>query len=118
MNESYKQVRKENLQPYTWGGACLAWSLQQSDNVIIKEEMMPPGTSEHLHFHRITEQFFYILSGDAHFFTNGKEFDITSGEGVSIFAGCPHKISNQTENDLRFLVISAPGNPNDRVEVE
>ena len=36
----------ENTPHYTWGNHCDAWTLIQSDQVIIKEEKMPLNTEE------------------------------------------------------------------------
>lgn len=114
---------KKHTDPYTWGASCKAWVLQQSGNMIIKEEMMPPGTCETLHFHEKTEQFFYILEGVALFsieVADGarKSYSVQSGEGTGIRPGKAHRIENAAGTDLRFLVISAPGYPKDRIELE
>lgn len=117
MENGNKIAGKEYTAAYTWGDACKAWLLQQSENVIIKEEMMPPGTSESLHLHEGMEQFFYILEGQATFILDGKTVHVKSREGLSIRAGLPHKIINNTKEPLTFIVISAPGSAGDRIEI-
>lgn len=66
-------INSKNSKSYNWGNNCKAWELLQSDHVIIKEELMPPQTEEQLHFHEKTEQFFYILEGEATFVIDQKK---------------------------------------------
>ena len=52
---------KENSEHYFWGEQCDSWVFHNNDNLVVKQEMMPPKTSEKLHFHKLAQQFFYIL---------------------------------------------------------
>ncbi|RAV28695.1 cupin domain-containing protein [Sinomicrobium soli] len=110
-------TNKENSAHYVWGDKCDAWTLLQSENGIIKEECMPSNTEEQLHYHNETEQFFYILEGVATFFLDGKEIQVSGNEGIGIKAKQAHKICNKSAGPLRFLVVSIPGNPVDRVNI-
>tara|TARA_R110002049_G_scaffold306632_1_gene505411 strand:- start:2272 stop:2616 length:345 start_codon:yes stop_codon:yes gene_type:complete len=110
-------VNKTNTKQYQWGNNCNAWELFQSKNAIIKEEIMPPLTEEQLHLHKKTEQFFYILEGEATFIVDGKKGVVSQNEGIKIKIGQPHKICNDASRILRFLVISFPGNVNDRINL-
>ncbi|MDL5511234.1 cupin domain-containing protein [Arenibacter sp. M-2] len=111
-------LNKTNTKQYQWGNNCNAWELFQSKNAIIKEEIMPPQTDEQLHLHKKTEQFFYILEGKATFIVDGKKEVVSQNEGIQIKIEHPHKICNDTSRILRFLVISFPGNVNDRINLE
>lgn len=75
---------------------------------------MPPNTMEQLHYHQHTEQFFYILEGTATFLIDGIESNASQFSGIVIPKGSRHCISNRADHPLRFLVISAPGNQDDR----
>lgn len=109
---------KTDKNHYTWGDNCDAWTLMQSDNIIIKEEKMPPNTEERLHFHNEVEQVFYIINGKASFLIEEKEYLVSKNEGIKVHSKASHKISNKGSEELHFLVISLPGYPNDRVNVE
>ncbi|MEE1963901.1 cupin domain-containing protein [Allomuricauda taeanensis] len=110
-------ISKQNSTHYQWGNHCDAWTLLQSENVIIKEEKMPPNTEEQFHYHNETAQFFYILEGAATFLLNKKEIVVKQNEGIKIEEKLPHKIGNKNTGVLHFLVISFPGNPTDRVNL-
>ncbi len=79
---------------------------------------MPPGTSEVKHFHNRARQFFYILKGSAVFEIGQSRQIVNENEGVEIPVSVPHKIINDSENDLIFLVISQPESRSDRINIE
>ncbi|WP_228413727.1 hypothetical protein [Chryseobacterium sp. CH21] len=49
---------KENSEHYIWGNQCDSWILKNTHNLSIKQEKVPAGTSEKLHYHKVAEQFF------------------------------------------------------------
>jgi mannose-6-phosphate isomerase-like protein (cupin superfamily) len=75
---------KNNSEHYIWGSNCDSWVLKTSANLSVKQEVMPSGTSEKLHFHENAEQFFYILKGEAVFYCNEEKFSLKTGESISI----------------------------------
>jgi hypothetical protein len=60
-----QQVNKANAEHYTWGQSCEGWYLVKNDRMTIIQERMPPGSSETLHRHAHSRQFFFILGGSA-----------------------------------------------------
>lgn len=108
---------RENSSYYIWGDQCEAWTLLHSVNGIVKEEQMPSDRQEQLHFHDETEQFFYVLDGQATFVLDGERITLSKNQGLHVPAKKPHKICNDSKQDLRFLVISFPGHAKDRVNL-
>jgi len=108
---------KNNSEHYIWGNGCDSWILKDSENLSVKQETMPSGTVEKLHFHQYAEQFFYILKGEAVFYINEDKLSIKAGESISVSPKSKHYISNESEGDLEFLVVSNPSTNNDRTEV-
>jgi len=98
-----------NTPCYEWGTGCLAWVLSTGAACTIKEELMAPGTREQLHLHKAATQFFYILEGSAEMYLDGERFFLTTNQGLEIPPMTTHYIANNAENQLRFLVITAPG---------
>ncbi|WP_343659985.1 cupin domain-containing protein [Chryseobacterium sp.] len=109
---------KENSQHYIWGDQCDSWILKNTQNLSVKQEKMPAGTSEKLHFHKVAEQFFYILKGEAVFFINEERFWVKQNESISIAPESKHLISNESAEEIEFLVISSPPADHDRIEVK
>ncbi|MCT2407335.1 cupin domain-containing protein [Chryseobacterium antibioticum] len=109
---------KDNSKHYIWGNGCDSWILNDSGNLSIKQEKMPPGTAEKLHFHNTAEQVFYILKGEAVLDINDERFLVKAGESISVQPGSKHFISNESQDEVEFLVISSPSTHNDRIEIE
>ena len=108
---------KNNSEYYIWGNGCDSWILKDSQKLSVKQEIMPSGTSEKLHFHEFAEQFFYILKGEAVFYINDEKFSLKAGESITVLPKSKHYISNESMEDLEFLVISNPSTNNDRKDI-
>ena len=109
-------VSKYNfLSHYKWGQDCDGWNLVDEDSISVKQEKMPPGASEKIHYHNKAHQFFYILNGMAEIEVDNKRFNINVGEGMHIKPGIPHRIFNRGKEDLEFILYSTPSTVNDRV---
>lgn len=109
------KTTKTNSEEYTWGEKCTGWHLVNTKALSVIQEVMPPGTQETKHKHALSQQFFYILQGQATFDIEGIEHTIDTNEGLHIKANIPHQIKNKTDEDLEFLVISQPHSHGDRI---
>ncbi|HEY8930609.1 MAG TPA: cupin domain-containing protein [Mucilaginibacter sp.] len=107
----------QNAEHYTWGQACDGWHLLKSDSLSVIQERMPPGTGEQLHYHHAAQQVFYILSGMATFEVEGAEQLVGANQSIHIKPGTRHRIFNNGDTDLHFLVISEPKAHGDRVSL-
>lgn len=105
----------ENAEHYNWGDNCDGWHLARSEQLSVIEERVLPGCFEVRHYHQHAEQFFYVLSGQARLEVEGTLYALHAGEGMHVPAGVKHQLSNQTQEDVRFLVISTPPSHGDRV---
>lgn len=110
-------VSKQNAEHYNWGNNCSGWHLLKLESLSVIEELMPPGTSEQLHYHQKAQQVFYILSGKADFELNGEVIILHVNESIHVPKGISHRITNAGNEDLRFLVISQPKSRGDRIEI-
>lgn len=113
-----KVVDTINAEHYNWGKNCGGWHFVKSESLSVIRETMPPAAKEKLHFHQKAQQFFYILSGVATFEIDGEGYNVSQGEGISILPGISHRISNNGNSDLEFLVVSEPKSHGDRVDIE
>ena len=107
----------ENAEHYTWGEQCDGWHLLKSDTLSVIQERMPPGTGEQLHYHHKAQQVFYILSGTATFEVGGEQKMIVANQSIHITPNTKHRIFNNGDADLHFLVISEPKAHGDRVNL-
>lgn len=108
---------KQPLQHYQWGDGCDGWNFVDEPGLSVKQERMPAGTSEAMHYHRNAQQFFFILEGVAHFEVEGETIEVKEQQGLHIPAGKKHRISNRTGNDLSFILSSQPSTAGDRINI-
>lgn len=111
-------IDKKAAEHYFWGENCDSWILVDNDDLSIKEESMPGGTTERLHFHTLSQQFFYILKGTASFYINNSKKIIDEHKGIMVKPNSNHYIANETDERLDFLVVSQPTTNNDRTLIE
>ncbi|WP_299838407.1 cupin domain-containing protein [uncultured Tenacibaculum sp.] len=109
-----KKSTKENSEHYYWGDQCSGWHLVKSNDLSIIEELMPPNTKEQKHHHKKAQQFFRVLKGIATFEIENSIITVESGEGIHIPANVKHRILNQQNENLEFIVISQPTTRGDR----
>ena len=110
-----RAVSKHNsLHHYKWGNDCDGWVLLDKDELSVKQERMPAQTSEALHYHEKAQQFFFILKGIATFEVEGKLFTVKANEGFYIYPGTKHRIANNSNEDLEFILSSQPSTNRDR----
>lgn len=111
------KINKTIAENYTWGNNCLSWILNNRESLSIKQELMPIGNKEQLHFHEKATQFFYVLKGQATFYLEDEVFILNPNDGLSVLNNTKHFIANESNDDIEFLVISQPSTNNDRVNV-
>ncbi|GAP99983.1 cupin domain-containing protein [Leptolyngbya sp. NIES-2104] len=104
-----------NAEQYPWGEGCRGWHLLKRDDFSIIEECVPPGQSEQRHFHEHSRQFFYILQGEAVLEIEGHCYRLRSHQGIEIPPNVAHQFRNESESEVRFLVISVPKAQGDRI---
>ena len=110
--------KNKALKHYQWGENCDGWNLVDETSLSVKLEKMPPHTSEQKHFHQYSQQFFYIIKGEAVFEIQRERIIVKTEEGIHIKAGIEHRIINESNEDLEFLLSSQPSTANDRINVE
>lgn len=110
-------VTKTNVPNYKWGNNCESWVLSDSPGLSVKQEKMPAGTREQLHYHEQATQFFFVLKGIALFYVEEEKIILKEQEGLTIEKGARHLVVNESNEPIEFLVISQPDTTNDRINV-
>jgi len=72
----------------------------------LAEARLPVGHATQRHYHKITEEFYFILEGEGTMEINGKSRSVGPGDGILIPAGAWHQIT--ASESLRFLCCCAP----------
>ena len=105
----------ETAEHYTWATRCDGWHLLRSPELSVIEEKMLPKTSEVAHFHSKSRQFFYVLSGTLTIWLGNETHTIGPEQGLEIPPTIVHRVFNESESDVRFIVTSAPPSHGDRI---
>ncbi|QQL45788.1 cupin domain-containing protein [Sulfuriroseicoccus oceanibius] len=75
-------------------------------NQSLAEATVPAGTSTDRHYHKLSEEFYFILEGTGTMEIDEVEREVGPGDAILIPAGAWHQIT-ATES-LRFLCCCAP----------
>ncbi len=106
------EIRKrETQQPFTTKDGSTITSLLDSANAPVKnqslaEALLPVGCSTQRHYHKESEEFYYVLGGRGRMEIDGEVETIGPGDAVLIPAGAWHQIT--AEQELVFLCCCAP----------
>ena len=106
----------KNAEHYLWGDGCDGWHFLNRDDASVIQERMPPGTSEKMHFHKLSRQFFFVLDGTATMDLDGEQIVLGKHQGIEVPPGVSHQLCNESSEDLSFLVFSVPKSHKDRYE--
>jgi mannose-6-phosphate isomerase-like protein (cupin superfamily) len=81
--------------------------------------IIPPGKASSMHYHKMSEETYYVLKGTATMIVNDNTFALSPGEACLIMPMERHKVSNIGDVDLEFLAVCAPAwTPDDSFFIE
>jgi len=75
----------------------------------LAEARLAAGAATTPHHHAVTEEIYYILSGDAAMTIDGETRPVGPGDAIAIPPGAVHTILNTGPGELVFLCTCAPG---------
>ena len=76
-------------------------------NQSLAEAAIPAGGATQRHYHKVSEEFYFILEGTGTMEIDGETQTVQPGDGILIPPGAWHQISAPTEA-LRLLCCCAP----------
>lgn len=75
-------------------------------NQSLAEASLPEGSSTQRHFHRLSEEFYYVLEGHGLMEIDGASREVGPGDAILIPPGAWHEL--QARSKMRFLCCCAP----------
>jgi mannose-6-phosphate isomerase-like protein (cupin superfamily) len=75
-------------------------------NQSLAEATVAAGSSTERHYHKQSEEFYFVLEGEGAMEIDGETLSVTSGDAILIPPGSWHQITASTP--LRFLCCCAP----------
>ncbi len=79
-----------------------------AQNQTLAEASLSPGQATERHYHRASEEIYFVLEGSGEIELDGERAAVSAGEAVLIPPGAWHQI-RAGEGELRFLCCCAPG---------
>ena len=74
----------------------------------LAEAAVPAGGATQRHYHRLSEEFYFLLEGRGTMEIDGETRKVGPGDAILIPAGAWHQITADTGETLRFLCCCAP----------
>ena len=74
----------------------------------LAEATLEPDEATQRHYHRATEEIYFVLKGSGRMEVGGDSKMIRPGDAVLIPAGAWHTLENNGNSELRFLCCCAP----------
>jgi mannose-6-phosphate isomerase-like protein (cupin superfamily) len=71
-----------------------------------------------MHYHTRARQLFYVIEGQLEIELAGEKVLLASGDSLEVAPVQHHRVTNLSEADAHFLVISSPSTTDDRVNLE
>jgi uncharacterized cupin superfamily protein len=72
----------------------------------IHDDVIPPGVTIGVHRHLQDEEYYYVVSGQGLMILDGEQFVVKTGDITAVFPGGEHGLANNSNADLRIIVIS------------
>ena len=79
----------------------------------LAEARVPVGGATTEHYHRQTEEIYYLTHGTGRLRIDGEERDVRAGDAIAIPPGARHKLWNTGTEPLRLLCCCAPAYEHD-----
>lgn len=77
-------------------------------NHSLAEARLAPGASTRRHYHKVSEEIYFITSGQGEMELDGEVRKVGPGDGILIPPGAWHELKNTGSEDLALLCCCAP----------
>ena len=98
-------------EPFTTKDGSTIRELQHTDAQSLAEARLEPGQVTERHYHRRSEEIYFVLEGAGVLELNGESVDVHAGDAVLIPPGAWHQI--RALESLRFLCCCSPAYAHD-----
>lgn len=88
--------------------SLLDLSVSPVANHSMAEAALPPGGQTDRHHHKVSEEMYYLVEGEALMEIDGEERAVVAGDAVLIPVGSWHQITNTGSGEMRMIVTCAP----------
>lgn len=99
--------------PFTTADGSTIRSILDLTNAPVEEQSLaeatlPPGGATERHYHVVSEEFYYILSGKGEMELSGETRSVGPGDAILIPKGQWHQITASSDAELKLLCCCSP----------
>ena len=87
---------------------CSRTAIRASKSKAWQRQGFNPAGAQRPHWHRVTEEIYYVLAGHGRMRIGESIRDVGPGDAIAIPPGEVHEITNTGTSELRFLCCCAP----------
>ena len=98
----------DRAEPFTTKDGSTIRELHRTDVQSLAEATLEPDEATQRHYHRVTEEIYFVLKGSGRMEVDGDSKTIRPGDAVLIPAGAWHTLENNGNSELRFLCCCVP----------
>ena len=95
-------------EPFTTKDGSTIRELHHTDVQSLAEATLEPDQATERHYHRVTEEIYFVVKGSGDMEVDGEHKRIAVGDAVLIPPGAWHTLHNNGTSELRFLCCCAP----------
>ena len=105
-------------EPFTTKDGSTIRELHHTEAQSLAEATLEPGEATERHYHRATEEIYFVLKGSGALEVDGDTRHVRPGDAVLIPAGAWHTLENDGSSELRILCCCAPPYSHDDTYLE
>ena len=100
-------------EPFVTKDGSTIRELHHTDAQSLAEATLEPGQATERHYHRVSEEIYFVVKGSGDMEVDGVHKRIAVGDAVLIPAGAWHTLHNNGTSELRILCCCAPAYSHD-----
>jgi len=101
-------VKRDELKPFVTKDGSEIREFHRSENLSLAEALVPVGQRTRKHFHKTSEEIYFILEGRGMMEMEEERAEVAAGQAVVIPPTKTHCIENVGDVPLRFLCHCSP----------
>ena len=98
----------DRAEPFTTKDGSTIRELHRTPAQSLAEATLEPGQATERHYHRATEEIYFVVKGSGEMEVDGDTRHVRPGDAVLIPAGAWHTLVNDGTSELRILCCCAP----------
>jgi mannose-6-phosphate isomerase-like protein (cupin superfamily) len=97
-----------SAEPFTTKDGSTIRELHHTEAQSLAEASLEPDQATERHYHRLSEEIYFVLKGSGDMEVDGEHRRIAVGDAVLIPPGAWHTLHNNGTSELRILCCCAP----------